>query len=627
MLRRKAEAEAQKKSADGFGGNGFGYGDRDSGIGDPADRAKMEAKKEAAAAKAAFNRLQNKAWKALGAASMEQYAALKEARSIALTAPSLNEIQLERMRYKLRVQRENFVALGGHDAAASSARPSQQQQQHHHAHHAPAFAAPPSYADLGRDGGAGGGGAPQPWSFEDGVDEVASATGCPPHVARRALETVGDVSEAIALVREAQQRRQARGPPTDAPNGAAARGATPGREPSAAGSYRGGFGAAASAAAESHRAPTGAAPLLALPAEGAATLDEGATDEPATPAQLPAKPPLVRNRPRYGRRSGSPRPASAGIAQQYPLPPPPPAAVEAPPRREVRVSTPTASAHPGASRRVPSGPKGGRPSSESGARPVYLPLEHQCAEAIDAAHDPQQQQQRRHPPPPPPPPSELDQLHALGDRKFGRGAAAMHEAASAAASAPPDLSSSHDARRAAAKERRDALEEARRQTLLQKRRASEASSAAVAAVPIADGGVSDAAAAVGESEKDLRMRQARERRERAEEARKAALLQKRAEKARPDVGSGGPASEIARLEAAIEALPPGKQGDAARVGLKKQLASQKAILVREQRKKEMAAREAARAAAAPPPPPPPQPPPQVEQQQTEAYYDDGYEEP
>ena len=58
------------------------------------------------------------------------------------------------------------------------------------------------------------------------------------------------------------------------------------------------------------------------------------------------------------------------------------------------------------------------------------------------------------------------------------------------------------------------------------------------------------------------------------------------------------ASEIARLEAELSALPPGPRGEASRAGLSKRLAAHRAAIMREQRQREQAAREAARAEAA-----------------------------
>eukprot|EP00966_Prymnesium_polylepis_P004619 105697-Prymnesium_polylepis.1 len=55
-------------------------------------------------------------------------------------------------------------------------------------------------------------------------------------------------------------------------------------------------------------------------------------------------------------------------------------------------------------------------------------------------------------------------------------------------------------------------------------------------------------------------------------------------------------TESMRLQAAIDALPPGRAGDASRAGLKKKLAAHKAVGLREVRKREMAERETARRA-------------------------------
>ena len=57
-------------------------------------------------------------------------------------------------------------------------------------------------------------------------------------------------------------------------------------------------------------------------------------------------------------------------------------------------------------------------------------------------------------------------------------------------------------------------------------------------------------------------------------------------------------SAAAALQAQLDALPPGREHDGTRAGLKKQLASHKAVALREQRKAEQAAREAQRAAEA-----------------------------
>jgi|EP00966_Prymnesium_polylepis_P257315 hypothetical protein len=99
---------------------------------------------------------------------------------------------------------------------------------------------------------------------------------------------------------------------------------------------------------------------------------------------------------------------------------------------------------------------------------------------------------------------------------------------------------------------------------------------------------------------DERREAVRARRAAAEEARKAALLQKVAsrESAASDGGQGGPEAQIVRLQQALDAVPAGGAHEATRAGLQKQLATHRATLVREQRKREQAVREAAAARAA-----------------------------
>ena len=161
--------------------------------------------------------------------------------------------------------------------------------------------------------------------------------------------------------------------------------------------------------------------------------------------------------------------------------------------------------------------------------------------------------------------------------------------------------STHDVRIAQAKARREKAE-ADRKAALQHRMSAGSPGMPGPCADVSDApqaeeygsyeGVSDPSL-LEPSAHDTRGMIARERREKAEAERKAALLQKRAAKAKPtEGGGGGPSNEIARLEAAVDAA----ESEAAKVGLKKQLAAQRAILVREQRKREQAEREARRAA-------------------------------
>ena len=55
---------------------------------------------------------------------------------------------------------------------------------------------------------------------------------------------------------------------------------------------------------------------------------------------------------------------------------------------------------------------------------------------------------------------------------------------------------------------------------------------------------------------------------------------------------------MGRIERQIADLPEGKAGEASRFALKKQLATAKAVAIREQRKREQAEREARRVAEA-----------------------------
>ena len=388
MMRRKAEAEQlQKKQYDSgaFGGGGpggFGYGDRGDGggFGDPQDRAKMEAKREEAAKRAAFNKLESKAWKALSQASVEQYAALKDARAAAVGGPSLNDVQMARMRFKLRMMRETM----GHESSGASAAGEQLPASCLHNHRPSMPVSPTSATSAGsRSNNAGGGGGfntatPFMGGISDADIDDVSATGCSRMVAKRALESIGpNVVAAIELIEEAQQQK--RGGSTDpTTRGAAPRSpkpASPGRPGSGAGSCRGGFGRAASQRTTAQQSSTSSSsqPRLgsrveppprrnnAAPAAGSSSSAQymhgpsydGYADAPTgsyyhdedgdeqvtyyppqqgggpapqpldleeqeeyedeeevlvqtqqqNPSSLPPKPPLVRNRPRYGRRS------------------------------------------------------------------------------------------------------------------------------------------------------------------------------------------------------------------------------------------------------------------------------------------------------------------------------------
>ena len=195
MAKRKAEAKVAEGAREMGGGGGFGIGGRDT-MGDPMERAKAEALKAEKEAKAAYARQERKAWKALSDACIAQYSALKEARASASTGPSMNQLQMERLRWKLQLQREASLAssvssapscgpprassIGGSSIAALETAPEA-----------------PSWAVLGG-------------SMDGAIDTVMAETGCALEAARRAVESVGgSVDEAIELVLEAQRVRAA----------------------------------------------------------------------------------------------------------------------------------------------------------------------------------------------------------------------------------------------------------------------------------------------------------------------------------------------------------------------------------------------------------------------------------
>lgn len=149
-----------------------------------------------------------------------------------------------------------------------------------------------------------------------------------------------------------------------------------------------------------------------------------------------------------------------------------------------------------------------------------------------------------------------------------------------------------------ARARRLAAEEARKTALMQRRAAKDGVVGGGG-----DGGCDAAAEATPAPEAevesaDLRRDAARARRQAAEEARRAALLDKRAAKDRGSggQGAGGDDAEVTRLQAALALVPEGAAHDATRTGLRKQLAARKAVAVRAQRQREMAQREAQREA-------------------------------
>ena len=157
-----------------------------------------------------------------------------------------------------------------------------------------------------------------------------------------------------------------------------------------------------------------------------------------------------------------------------------------------------------------------------------------------------------------------------------------------------------------AAQRRAAAEDARKAELLAKqkakdRRASNAPPPVALEEPYTHGEATpdgDASAFLLEpSDKDKKMATAAQRRQAAEDARKAELLAKQRAKAEkreaPDADH-----EVLRIELLLEQCAPGRAGDATRAGLKKQLATAKAVAVREERKREQAEREAKRAAEA-----------------------------
>ena len=165
-----------------------------------------------------------------------------------------------------------------------------------------------------------------------------------------------------------------------------------------------------------------------------------------------------------------------------------------------------------------------------------------------------------------------------------------------------------------AAQRRQAAEEVRKAALVAKQAAKHGHGATVADAVDREGGGADgeASAPLEMSEKDKRAAQALQRRQAAEEARKAELLQRRQAKEEKREAPDGQ-HEVRRLEMLMEALPAGRAGDASRAGLKKQLQAAKAVAVREQRKREMAEREAKRASQVQRAPPTPPVPLEVEQ--------------
>ena len=159
-----------------------------------------------------------------------------------------------------------------------------------------------------------------------------------------------------------------------------------------------------------------------------------------------------------------------------------------------------------------------------------------------------------------------------------------------------------DVRLKQAAQRRAAAEEARRAQLVAKQQAKQGRGAASLVEGHAHGQASpdaDATAAVAlePTEKDKRMATAAQRRQAAEEARKAELVSK--QRAKADKREAPDADhEVLRIELLLEQCAPGRAGDASRAGLKKQMAAAKAGAVREERRREQAEREAKKASEA-----------------------------
>ncbi|KAL1503167.1 hypothetical protein AB1Y20_011226 [Prymnesium parvum] len=172
---------------------------------------------------------------------------------------------------------------------------------------------------------------------------------------------------------------------------------------------------------------------------------------------------------------------------------------------------------------------------------------------------------------------------ASAEEAAPRGGEAKGEAAEAVLAA-----GAAEERVEAARVRRQQAEEARKVALLRKLGAREA---------VAQPEVEDRGDEFGLNALDERREAARARRERAEEARRAALLQKVAGREGLRRVPPSPTEQIEKLQAALDSLPAGAAHDATRAGLRKQLATHRATLVREQRKREQQAREAARLAA------------------------------
>ena len=169
-------------------------------------------------------------------------------------------------------------------------------------------------------------------------------------------------------------------------------------------------------------------------------------------------------------------------------------------------------------------------------------------------------------------------------------------------SSPPELAPSEkDTRIKEAAARRRAAEEARKAQLLAKQAAKQRQSVdqevpSGVTLPADDAGDGFATNALLEpTEKEKRAALVAQRRQALEEAKKAELLQKRQAKAEKKGAGSSADQEVARLECLLADLPAGRAGDASRAGLKKQLQTAKAIVVREQRKREMAEREAKKA--------------------------------
>ena len=576
----------------GGGSGGFGIGDR-GGIGDRATAAAMEKRKEEAAQKAAFSRAERKALKDLNEACPTTHGALVQGRNEAPGGPSLNSYQQARLRHRLRVGEaaRQFEQQAARPPARPPAQPPKQddvyglyeQTPHQQAAYQPAaLRLDSSYTpDSAHDS--------RPAAAPQLVEALVADCSVSHEAAMRALAAAGgsydlarsmiaEASAYLSAARGQQPPKPAKGSGTPVDLAEAPACAPPSLPPAApASDRRGGFGPAAdsrrSNEAYSARSTT-------------STLSATCESQRAAAAAIgaPPPPPLIHSHVKYGRRAGSPaagssRPGSAtsGVAVAAP------AAARKPVPRPAAGG---AGAAASGSRRASGGampPRARQPEWVDNVPDPYATDTH-ASDPYTAQPSPQPAgppQQARSPPQPSPPAQPPMQP----------------------APAPLAEPITHDARLQAARAKRLQADEARKAALLQKQ---QQKAAAASPVAIGGGGYDDEAGhsaglpPLGGSSLDQRRRENAERRRAAEEEKRSAMLHKQAAKA-TSVPAGRGAdhgSAAAALQAQLDALPPGREHDGTRAGLKKQLASHKAVALREQRKAEQAAREAQRAAEA-----------------------------